>query len=298
MLIGALFGFGAAFCNAVGYFFGADFLRRYNSPLRLLLAANIGMMVFSAPFVYWLYPGKIDAPGRFAALLAAWVVCFMLGNLCFFVTQKYIEPSRLASLLGLKIVILMLIFALYSGQIPNFRQGLAAVTAAAAAMLMNWRRAGRVTWAGAGFLVLTLVFYCLCDINETIMVQHLKQGGTSVLRSALFVTTLAYAILGAVSLPGIFVLKLSRPQLVGGMPYAALWLVSQALLLTCFGFIAPVFGNIILSTRGIFSVLLGWVLMRCGAKLDADLPASQWIQRAAAALLMIGAVALYASASS
>ena len=43
MLIGALFGFGAAFCNAVGYFFGTDFLRRYNSPLRLLLASNIGM---------------------------------------------------------------------------------------------------------------------------------------------------------------------------------------------------------------------------------------------------------------
>ena len=297
MFVGALFGFSAAFCNAVGYLFGVDFLRRYNSPLRLLFSANIGMMVFSAPFVCWLYPGRLDEPGRFAILLASWVVCFMLGNLCFFVTQKYIEPSRLASLLGLKIIILMLIFAVFSSRIPNLRQVMAAVTAAAAAMLMNWSRSGRVTPAGAGFLVLTLIFYCLCDIAETVMVRQLVQSGASVLRSAFFVTALAYTIIGVVSLPGVLVLKLSRPQLVDGMPYAALWLISQALLMTCFGLIAPVFGNIILASRGIFSVLLGWVLMRCGLKLDADISASQWLQRAAAALLMIGAVALYASAS-
>ena len=42
--------------------------------------------------------------------LGLWIITFTLGQGGFFFTQKHIESSRLASLLGLKIVVLALIW--------------------------------------------------------------------------------------------------------------------------------------------------------------------------------------------
>ena len=125
----------------------------------------------------------------------------------------------------------------------------------------------------------------------------LAKGNGTVLRSAFFTATLAYTVLGAVSLPAAFAIRITRRELVSSAPYAVLWLVSQALLMVCFGLVKPVFGNVILASRGFFSVIVGAALSFFGMRgLDADIPARQWLRRAAAALLMIAAIAIYSRA--
>ena len=297
MWFGVICGFCAALCNTVGYFFSARFLRESPSPLRLLISAQVLMMVFAAPFIAFLYPeGGIGNSGRFAWILAAWIGFFWLGQFGFFTTQKHLEASRLASLLGLKIIILAFIFIAVEGQLPGSGQWVAIVLATAAAVMMNWSRAGHITAVGALILLLTLASYSCCDIAETEMVMLAKGNGT-VLRSAFFTAVLAYTVLGAVSLPAAFAIRVTRRELASSAPYAVLWLVSQALLMVCFGLVKPVFGNVILASRGFFSVIVGAALPFFGLRgLDADIPARQWVRRAVAALLMIAAIAIYSRA--
>ncbi|MBR2363676.1 MAG: hypothetical protein IKA79_00605, partial [Lentisphaeria bacterium] len=72
----------------------------------------------------------------------------------------------------------------------------------------------------------------------------------------------------------------------------------QVFLMGCFALVLPVFGNVILASRGLFSVVLGAMLSFVGLqKLDAVISRKQWILRAIAAILMIGAIAVYSVSS-
>ena len=78
------------------------------------------------------------------------------------------------------------------------------------------------------------------------------------------------------------------------LPFSALWLISQMTLLTCFGVIGPVFGNVIQSSRGLFSVLFGVLACRVGLQvMENSSTLSLWIRRALAALLMSGGIACF-----
>lgn len=64
------------------------------------------------------------------------------------------------------------------------------------------------------------------------------------------------------------------------MILAVLWIASQVMLMACFALLLPVFANVILATRGIFSVLLGVLLPAFGlSKFDSRISRAQWIKR-------------------
>ena len=77
-------------------------------------------------------------------------------------------------------------------------------------------------------------------------------------------------------------------------PYSLIWIISQVALFACFALLKPVFGNVILATRGLFSVAFGAMLPLLGlGALDSKISRRKWIQRGVAALLMTIAIALY-----
>ena len=148
-------------------------------------------------------------------------------------------------------------------------------------------------------LLLTLVAYSSVDMIETDLVVKMREySGFSTLRSSLAVVPLMYTSIGMICTPALYFFKPDKGQLAKAFPYALLWLSSQVLLLCCFAFLQPVFGNVILATRGIFSVLAGILLPYFGlAALDSKIPVSLWIRRGIAALVMLGAIALYSFGS-
>ena len=61
-----------------------------------------------------------------------------------------------------------------------------------------------------------------------------------------------------------------------------------------FGLIGVVFGSIIQAGRGIFSILLGIVLLRAGVeKNEPDVSGKIWLRRSVMAILMLSAMILY-----
>ena len=293
--MGIFCGFLAAFFNSIGYLLNARFLRRYNEEGRLLTYGMVGMLILSLPFTPFLFPfAALQEPALFALKVISWVASFMLGQLGFFLALRYFEASRLSSLLGLKIIVLALIFTVYSKGNLLPTQWIAILVSAISAMMFNWSGAGRQKPLGWIFLLLTLVMYSSCDLLETSMVLHVKKCGFSDLRSAFAVVSLIYPALGLLALPGMFKYKPTKDQFALALPYSAVWVMSQLALLFCFAKVLPVFGNVILATRGVFSVLMGLALPFFGlASLDSNVSARKWIQRIVAAILMVLAIGLY-----
>ena len=294
MITGILCGLTAAILNSVGYLFSAMYLKRCNAPFKLLFFAQTWMLFLSLPFIWPLFPEQgIADPKRFITALIYWVIVFCTGQGSFFLALRNFEASRLSSLLGLKIIVLTVIYMCVNRSIPNGGQWLGVFMAAAAAMLINYSAGG--SWKSRGWLFVfaTLICYSLADINETTLVHCLTESGLSNFRAAFAATSISYTTLGLLSLPALFFFKPDK-TFVLSFPYALFWLLSQAALLACYGLLLPVFGNVILASRGMFSVLLGAILAYCGIKgVDAQISRAQWIRRAIAALLMILAIGIY-----
>ena len=298
MLLGVFCGLSAAILNSIGYIFSARFLLRYDSALRLVVAASLVMMFLCLPFLPFLFPwAQLQDRGEFLTMLVIWVTAFWCGQGCFFMCLKYFNASCLSSFLGLKIVVLALIFLFFKHQNPGMWQWIAVFLSAGAAVSFNWTGAEIGRPAGWLFLFITLLCYSTCDIYETQMILRIMECGCSLTRASLTATAVVYSALGVVSLPFLFFLKMTKKQLVYAAPYAVLWLGSQVMLFACFALLLPVFGNVILATRGIFSVLVGAVLAAFGlSRFDSQISRSQWIKRGFAACAMTAAIAIYSFA--
>ncbi len=294
---GIVCGFLAAIFNSFGYLLNTRFLQHYKEEGRLLTYALVSMMLLSLPFMLFVVPfGSIVDPGIFALKVLAWVGVFMLGQGSFFIALRYFEASRLSSLLGLKIIVLAIIFMLFKQGALSPLQWIAIFVSAISAMMFNWSGAGKQNNMGWIFVATTLVMYSMADILETDLVLHMKRSGLSDLRSAFSVVFLIYPALGLAALPGMIKYRPTVDQFKLAMPYAAMWIMSQLALLMCFAKLMPVFGNVILATRGVFSVILGASLPLFGmASLDSNVSARKWLQRIIAALLMVAAIGMYSA---
>ena len=299
MFLGILSGFATALINTAGYLFSSRFLLHYNNPVRLLIMSSLVMMLISLPFMILLCPfSMLPDPLLYLGEVVISCSLFLIGQGAFFGALRFFEASRLSSLLGLKIIVLSIIFVIFGGAL-NSMQILAVALATVAALLFNWSGTQKSSIKGWLLLIVTLIAYSSVDMFETDMVVKMQQyTGFSSLRSSLAVVPLMYTVLGVLCLPALFFFKPDKKQLTYAFPYALLWLISQVLLLCCYAFLRPVFGNVILATRGIFSVLAGAALPYFGlAALDSAIPLSMWIRRGIAALVMLGAIALYSFAS-
>lgn len=295
MFTGILFGFLAAILNSVGYLFSARYLLSYKSPVRLLVQAQVFMMLIALPFMIWLFPFKSITDFKWLSLLTLlWVSVFIIGQGCFFAAQKYFESSRLASLLGLKIIVLSIFFVASGRGMLNALQICAVILAAIAGMAFNWSGSGRSDYRGWLLLCVTLVCYSTADLNETALILRVRESGNSLVMSTFSVAALLYTVLGLVSIPFLFWFRPTFDQACKAFPYSVLWLGSQIALFVCFALVLPVFGNVILATRGVFSVIIGACLPLFGlASLDSQISTRKWIQRGVASVLMALAIALY-----
>ena len=290
---GMLLGVITAVLQSFSHLASAWFIRRHDSALKLLISSHLIMGGASAVLLPFFFPVKLFSGNSGSYLfLGLWIITFTLGQGGFFLTQKHIESSRLASLLGLKIVVLALIWCCGYGNPLNWLQICGVGLSVAAAFVMNWSGAVQLSFKGIVALIITLIAFSVTDITETNMVLAADCG--DIVFAGIAVTLLCYVTLGIFSLPFLFKVRVSWKMLRDALPFAALWLISQISLLICFGILRPVFGNVIQSSRCIFSVLLGCLACHFGWQvMEHKASLMTWIRRAIAALLMIGGIACF-----
>jgi drug/metabolite transporter (DMT)-like permease len=232
--------------------------------------------------------------------LALSVGFYLLGQSSLFAALKRVEASRMAPLLGLKIVMLAVIVSFVLGHVLDTRQWLAvALSVAAAAMLQAGR--GAVPAGAFGFVLSCCLCFAISDIFILRLIDGLQAGAIesseviSRLHAGGLAMALTYGVCGLLFVPLVVALRpYTRADWVAAAQYASAWLFSMVGLYCCFGLVGVVFGNILQSTRGVMSVAIGATMANLGwHELEQRVDRATLLRRLAAALLMTAAIALY-----
>ena len=231
--------------------------------------------------------------GHFFLILLGGVCFGCAGQFFFFQAQHEIESSRLSSLLGLKIIVLSLIYVLCLQRQILPLQWLAVFLCALAAIGMNFTGM-RISWKGGLWLFCSLVSYSLSDIFSTELI--LLVNGDSMIWKSLGGMALSYTCYGFLGSLLIFRTGFRWIWWRDAIPYGICWYLAMVVLFVCFGLVGVIFGNIVQATRGIISVLLGFVLLKLGFQhLEPGVSARIWIRRLLLAVLMVLSMVIYSS---
>ena len=217
---------------------------------------------------------------------------FILGQWGFFSAQKHIESSRIASLLGLKVLVVMLLSIIMLRTCFAMGQYAAIMLAVLAAMLMNWSK-GKLDLNGMGYLLMALVGYAFSDIGIQLIVEYLQCSDP--ITGGLSGYVLTYGTMGLGALALMKPMQVSWKMVAGALPQGVCWTISMWGLYVCFGLIGAAFGNVIQASRGVISLILGIILSFFAINgLEQKQSAAVWVRKTVAALLMFAAIVLYA----
>lgn len=286
------FGLGAAACQTASYFCSRHFVKRTgDSPVLLLIVSHLLMGFGALGLLLVLRPTHLPPPGVFALPLAGAAGCYLVAQWGLFKVLRHVESSRVAPLLGMKIVVLAVLAVSLSHQRLHPLQWAAVLLSAAAAWLLN-EAGGRLPLRSAVLLGMTILCYCLSDLSIGRLVASLEPARPS---PAFIGAALSYLVCMLAVIPLSFRAELRQPRLWAlAAPYAAAWFGAMCLLYACFALIGVVFGNIVQSTRGLMAVIAGWAVAHAGhTHLETRADRRTVWRRIAGAVLMMAAVALY-----
>lgn len=303
---GVAAGLAAALASAVSYLVSRHHgmrqrgAGRHGNSLRLLVLAHQYMAVVCVPLAIAAWPRGAAVTGGVAAAVAASVGFYLLGQASIFAALGRAEASRVAPLLGLKIVMLAGLVSVLPGTPLDRWQWLAVVLAVAAGAALQ--AGGGAVPPGALALVLAAAFFfAVADLTIIAAIDAIDAAATAAgrpigrLHAAGLAMTITYSVCGAVFLPLLpRVRPFSRDDRRAALGYSATWLASMVALYLCFALVGPVFGTILQSTRGLFSVVLGAVLAHRGwHELEPPVTRGALLRRLAAAAFMTAAIAVY-----
>lgn len=292
LLLGLTAGLAAALAQSASYLFSRDFITKGRGSIpALFIMSHVIMGVISLAILPLALPLTVTPFRDFAQPLFGAVLAYMAAQCVLFAALRSTEPSRIAPLLGLKIIVLALIVMIVGQESLGPLRWIAVILCAGAALLLN-EAGGRLPARVIAGLCLTVTGYALSDFNIVMLVHALASSG----RFAPFIgVCYSYLLGGIISLPFLFFFRpVTRMPWRSALPYAASWYVSMIFLYICFALIGVVFGNIVQSTRGLISIVLAVMVARMGfTHIETHVSPGIFWKRIVAALLMLGAIALY-----
>ncbi len=303
LTLGVAAGLFAAAASAVSYLVSRHHgCRAPGGSLRLLVQAHLVMGLASLPIVAACAPGRW--PPTFAWLwpLAGSVGCYFVGQAGVFAALKRIPASRVAPLLGLKLVMLAAIVSMAPNGNLDWRQWAAVVASVVAAGMLQ--RGGAIGLPTLAIILVTCLGFACSDLYIIGLIDAIEpstnMAGQPISRLhagslAMAVTYVACGVLAAVALLIWPRLRArDRRERIAAWHYAAAWLSGMVALYACFGLVGVVFGNVLQATRGVMAVVLGAWLARAGwHELEERVDRGTFIRRVVAASLMVAAIALY-----
>jgi drug/metabolite transporter (DMT)-like permease len=240
-----------------------------------------------------LWPANMPAFRVYAWPLFMESITYLCGQACLFTALRHTEASRLAPLLGFKVAILAALSWLLFRYGITGQQWIAVALAVAAAWLLN-EHGGRLPRSAVVAILLTCVFYATSDLFIRLTIDRLAPVPR--VQASLLNVAMSYSLCGVAVLPLWWRAKpIQRGDVWRATPYALTWLTSMGFLFISFAYIGVVLGNIVQSSRGLISILLGPLVARSDdwGHLESTKPTHAVLRHAGIALLMVAAVVLY-----
>jgi len=293
LAVGIALGLGSALAHSVAYVFSRMFVtRRRRGVLRLMALAHVIQGVIATVLLPLLWSADVPPVSAFAWPLVGWAACYMTGQTVLFLALRRSDASRVSPLLAFKIVILAVITVTALGGSLTGLQWSGVLLAVLAAFVLNYT-GGRLPRQTMLAIAAACLAYSLADLNIVFLVGALGRLGR--LHASVLGVCMGNAICGVV---GVLLWSRMRPgtarDLPYALPFALCWLAGVALIFGCFATVGAVFGNILQSTRGLFSILLGAAVAGAGlVHLERSTSRTVVIRRLAAAAMMTLAIAAY-----
>jgi len=294
-LLGIILGLTTACSLCFAYVYSRLFvIRHQNASWQLLLVSHVYMGVASVLALPLIWPDDLPLMRQYILPLFGTAGFYVAAQGGLFILMRMTNPSRVVPLLGTKILILAALAAPVFGRTVTPMQWLAVGACFGAVLVLNFS-GGSLPPKALLLLLLTCTGYALSDLNIDRLVRALAPLST--LHAAAWGVLASYILLG-IAASTIMLATRSRTLFVDwqlSLPFAALWLFGMLTLFICIGLVGPLFAIILQSTRGLMSVVLGAILAHRGwLTVEPHVTRRIFLQRMAAAALMVAAVALYA----
>ncbi|MFP4416236.1 MAG: EamA family transporter [Fibrobacterota bacterium] len=293
MIVGIFLGLGAALGQSVSYVFSRAFVTQHKEgSYHLMVLAHLIMGFLSATALVLLWPDQIANPATVFRLVAGAAIFYLIAQTSLFLTLSTVEASRIAPLLGMKVFFLAALSIPLLGKQLSPVQWSAVILSSAAAALLN-RIGGKLPLKSIAGVAVSVICYSLSDINIKQLIDSLSY--LSIAHASAFSVAALYLLCGIVAVPFALIGRKHRPEhWKGATPYAISWFCGMFFLFSCFATIGVVYGNIVQSTRGILSIIIGAAVAHMGhVSLEQKTDKNIFIRRIFAAVLMTAAIVIF-----
>jgi uncharacterized membrane protein len=295
MITGILFGLVAAFFQSCSYLFSKRYVARFEQTTAgLLICSHVIMGVFSLMLLPFVWPCAMPAFSRYALPLSGCVIFYLLGQVFLFWSFKDTDASRVSPLLGLKILMLAVLAIIFTSQHFHLLQWGGIVLSVVAAYLLGLlgRKMTIKNWI---WVLCACLCYSLSDMSIKVLINRFAGLGLGLFHSSVVSTCLNYFLCGIVAGTALLFFPVrSLSKWKTSFPFALSWFTGILFLFLCFGSIGVVFGNIVQSTRGLVSILIGsFVAYKGYEHIEEKVGPRATLLRLFAGALMIAAIALF-----
>jgi hypothetical protein len=293
VISGVILGIAAALSQSASYVFSRLHVVRTQRPVSgLLVMSHLVMGVMSLVLLPFVWTDALPEWRGFIVPLVGCCVFYLLGQVSLFSLVRDVQASRIAPLLGFKLVVLAVISSLFLRQPLGLTQWCAVGLCVVAAAALN-AVGGVLPGRSLLWLASACTAYSLSDLNIAWLVRSLAPLPT--LHASLVGACLSYILCALIV---VALLPFLRVNLAGGwrhaVPFGFFWFMGMVFLYGCFGTVGAVYGNILQSTRGVFSIVLGAALARAGMhELEHRVTRSVLVRRILAAVLMCVAIWIF-----
>lgn len=298
MFLGILLGLCAATLQSTSYLASRIFLSRNpNASIPLMAISHTVMGMISAVMLCFIWPDKAPPWNRIVIPLIGMSAFYIIAQIALFWALKYTAASRASPLLSLKVFILALLSLFFWSTTLSLQQWVAVFLSVLAAFILNGS-GGSIPGKAISGIMVACFGYALSDISIRTLVVEFSELG--LFYGSVITVCLNYSLCGTVSLLAfrflpIPNLSVTRKRMwADALPFTVTWFFAMFFLFACFGSIGVIFGNIVQSTRGIISILMGWLISHLGhIHLEEKVERSVFIPRIFAGIMMFGAIVLF-----
>lgn len=292
MSLGICLGIIGALFQSISYLFSRLCLQKTKmTALRFLMVSHATMALFA--LIALCYTGiEFPADNSWVGWMFLGSTSYMAGQLCLIKALSKSDPSRVSSLLGLKVPMLAVFSFLIMGDNYGWMQWLAIILIIATAVVLA-SAGGKISKKGIMWIILATSGYCLSDVGATNLVRSFDMG--SQFHTSLFAVCLSYICCSLYTL--IYFLFKGLPkvdEMRATLPYSSTWFLSFIFLFASFSSVGFVIGNIAQSSRGIISIVLGLMVASLGFRhLEEKISRKQFMHRLAAGMVMLSAIGIF-----
>lgn len=293
MILGILLGIIAATLQSTGYVATRVFLSKHKGgSLNLMAISHIILGALSAVILCFILPETLPAWSELLLPMLGMSVCYIVAQIALFWALKFTAASRASPLLSLKVFILALLSLVFWSESLSLLQWASVFLSVLAAFILNGA-GGNIPGKSIAGIMTACFLYAWSDVSiRTLVLMFAEQG---LFHASVLTVCLNYTFCGVVALAAIRYLPVKSKQMwIDTLPFSITWFLAMFFLFACFGSIGVIFGNIVQSSRGIISILMGWLISHLGhVHLEEKVERGVLVRRIAAGCLMFAAIVLF-----